>query len=91
VSVGNVRTQSFADIWHHSALFTALRNLDNLTGKCGICGYKTRCGGCRARAYRGKDVFSTGWCDGLAHPQDLNGEICGEDPWCPYEPGGGTG
>jgi AdoMet-dependent heme synthase len=89
VSAGNVRTQSFADIWHNSPLFAALRDPGTLTGKCGRCRYKTICGGCRARAYRGADVFSTGWCDGLARPQNLAGDICGEDPWCPYEPGVG--
>jgi AdoMet-dependent heme synthase len=88
VSAGNVRKQSFTDIWHNSSLFTALRDMGNLTGKCGICRYKTSCGGCRARAYRGTDAFSTGWCDGLSRPQNLDGEICGEDPWCPYEPRG---
>jgi len=89
-SAGNVRTQSFADIWNDSALFHALRDPENLTGKCGVCRYKTSCGGCRARAYRGRDAFSTGWCDGLTRPQNREGEICGEDPWCPYIPGDGT-
>jgi radical SAM protein with 4Fe4S-binding SPASM domain len=90
VSAGNVRTQSFADIWHNAALFTVLRDPGNLTGKCGRCGYKTICGGCRARAYRGADAFSSGWCDGLTQPQNLAGDICGEDPWCEYEPGEGA-
>jgi len=89
VSAGNVRTQSFSDIWHNSALFTALRDPGKLTGKCGVCSYKTSCGGCRARAYRGADAFPIRWCNGLARPQNPDGEICGEDPWCPYQPGGG--
>jgi radical SAM protein with 4Fe4S-binding SPASM domain len=86
VSAGNVRVQSFADIWNNSPLFTALRDPERLKGKCGRCTYKIICGGCRARAYRGSAPFSRGWCDGLARPQDLEGEICGEDPWCPYVP-----
>jgi AdoMet-dependent heme synthase len=90
VSAGNVRTQSFAEIWQTSALLTALRDPSRLTGKCGKCDYQNDCGGCRARAYRGADAFSTGWCDGLARPQDPGSGICGEDPWCPYEPGGGA-
>jgi AdoMet-dependent heme synthase len=90
VSAGNIREQSFADIWHNSTLFASLRDPAKLTGKCGRCRYKNDCGGCRARAYRGADTFSTGWCDGLALPQDPSGEICGEDPWCPYEPGDGA-
>jgi len=88
VSAGNVRTTPFSDIWNNAGLFITLRNMDNLTGKCGRCTFKASCGGCRARAYRRDDTVSTLWCDGLAQPGILNGEICGEDPWCPYEPGG---
>jgi AdoMet-dependent heme synthase len=51
VEAGNILRQSFAEVWQHSPLFTALRNLDNLKGKCGLCEYKRLCGGCRARAY----------------------------------------
>ncbi|MCX6690619.1 MAG: radical SAM protein [Methanoregula sp.] len=87
VSAGNVRTTSFSEIWNNSPLFIALRDPDLLTGKCGRCRFKTICGGCRARAYRREDAASPLWCDGLAIPDVLNGEICGEDPWCPYQPG----
>jgi radical SAM protein with 4Fe4S-binding SPASM domain len=86
VSAGNVRTTPFSEIWNNSRLFTALRDPDLLTGKCGKCRFNTICGGCRARAYRGADVVSPRWCDGLVQPEIQNGEICGEDPWCPYEP-----
>jgi radical SAM protein with 4Fe4S-binding SPASM domain len=88
VSAGNIRTRSFGDIWYNSDLFKVLRNPENLTGKCGQCRYKTICGGCRARAYRGADAFSTGRCEGLVRQANPAGEICSEDPWCPYEPGG---
>ncbi len=87
VSAGNVRTTPFLEIWNNSPLFIALRDADNLTGKCGRCGFKTSCGGCRARAYRREDAASPLWCDGLATPEQSNGECCGEDPWCPYQPG----
>jgi radical SAM protein with 4Fe4S-binding SPASM domain len=87
VSAGNVRNTPFPEIWRNSAVFAALRDMDRLTGKCRRCSFKTSCGGCRARAYRGADAFSTNWCDGLAPPYTLNGELCAEDPWCPYEPG----
>ena len=86
VSAGNVRTTPFSEIWNNSRIFTALRDPDLLTGKCGKCRFNTICGGCRARAYRGADVVSPRWCDGLVQPESQNGEICGEDPWCPYEP-----
>jgi heme b synthase len=48
---GNVRRASFADIWRHSEVFTALRDYDRLGGKCGACEFKRACGGCRARAF----------------------------------------
>ena len=86
VCAGNVRTTPFSEIWNNAGLFTTLRDMDNLTGKCGRCTFKTSCGGCRARAYRRENTASTLWCDGLAQPETRNGEICGEDPWCPYQP-----
>jgi radical SAM protein with 4Fe4S-binding SPASM domain len=90
VSAGNVRTTPFPEIWWNSPLFTALRDPDRLTGKCGRCGFKTTCGGCRARAYQRENAAPPLWCDGLAMPDEQAGDICGEDPWCPYEPGGDT-
>jgi heme b synthase len=48
---GNVRQASFAHIWKHSEVFTALRDYDRLEGKCGQCEFKRVCGGCRARAF----------------------------------------
>jgi radical SAM protein with 4Fe4S-binding SPASM domain len=86
VSAGNVRTTPFSEIWNNSEIFAALRDPDLLTGKCGRCRFKTICGGCRARAYRGSDAFSPRWCDGLAPPDALSGDLCREDPYCPYEP-----
>lgn len=87
VSAGNVRITPFYEIWNNSVLFAALRDPDRLTGKCGRCSFRTICGGCRARAYRRVDAASSLWCDGLATPDILKGEICGEDPWCTYQPG----
>lgn len=51
LSAGNVLSQPFAGIWENSPLFRRLRDLDALKGKCGACGYKRFCAGCRARAY----------------------------------------
>jgi radical SAM protein with 4Fe4S-binding SPASM domain len=51
VEAGDIRRQSFSDIWHHSPLFAELRDLDALKGSCGACEFKRVCGGCRARAY----------------------------------------
>jgi len=89
VSAGNVRKTPFREIWEHSPVFSALRDPDLLTGKCGRCEYKVICGGCRARAYRGTEAVSPRWCDGLEKPVVTAGALCSEDPWCPYEPGGG--
>lgn len=49
--VGNVREQPFGDIWAGSKVFNALRDPSRLQGKCGACGYRKLCAGCRARAY----------------------------------------
>jgi len=86
VSAGNVRTTPFPEIWNNAEIFAALRDPNLLTGKCGKCKFKTICGGCRARVYRGADTFFPRSCDGLTPPDGLNGDICAEDPWCPYEP-----
>ncbi|MBI4838354.1 MAG: radical SAM protein [Nitrospirae bacterium] len=50
-SAGNVRKQSFKDIWENSELFKELRDFKKYKGRCGSCEYVTVCGGCRARAY----------------------------------------
>lgn len=51
VTAGNVRENRLTDLYRHSPVFTALRNPDGYKGKCGICPYRTICGGSRARAY----------------------------------------
>ncbi|HII98654.1 MAG TPA: radical SAM protein [Methanoregula sp.] len=88
VRVGNVREMPFDEIWTSSPVLAALRDPARLTGKCGRCGYAPVCGGCRARAYRGPEMVSPRWCDGLERPDTAAGDIFGEDPWCPYVPGG---
>ena len=51
VEAGNVKEESFAQIWNDSSLFEQLRDISLIEGKCGVCEYKRICGGCRARAY----------------------------------------
>ncbi len=51
VSAGNVRRQSFKEIWEESVVFNRLRDDTQLEGKCGICEFKRVCMGCRARAF----------------------------------------
>jgi len=48
---GNIREQSFRDIWENSELFRDLRDFKSYKGRCGDCEYVNVCGGCRARAY----------------------------------------
>jgi radical SAM protein with 4Fe4S-binding SPASM domain len=48
---GDLRQQTFADIWSNSAVFNELRNTENLKGKCGCCEFRNICMGCRARAF----------------------------------------
>src|SRR5213593_2407294 len=47
---GDLRRQSFEEIWRAAPLFQRLRQ-GALGGKCGRCEYRTLCGGCRARAF----------------------------------------
>jgi AdoMet-dependent heme synthase len=51
LNCGDVTRQSFADIWKNSQIFKNLRDFKQLKGKCGVCEFKSVCGGCRARAY----------------------------------------
>jgi radical SAM protein with 4Fe4S-binding SPASM domain len=51
IPAGDVRIQSFGEIWRSSALFNDLRDRKRLQGRCGACEYRRVCGGCRARAY----------------------------------------
>lgn len=48
---GDLKKQTFADIWEKSVVFNQLRNTDNLEGKCGCCEFRNVCMGCRARAF----------------------------------------
>jgi radical SAM protein with 4Fe4S-binding SPASM domain len=47
---GDLRAQSFAEIWSNSPLLRTLRDGEP-GGKCGSCEYRKVCGGCRARAF----------------------------------------
>jgi AdoMet-dependent heme synthase len=48
---GDVRKQHLSEIYRESPVFTQLRDLSQLKGKCGACEFKEICGGSRARAY----------------------------------------
>jgi len=61
---GNLRTQSFAEIWNDSDVFRQIRERGELGGKCGPCEFSRMCGGCRARAYglTGDYMAEDPWC-----------------------------
>jgi radical SAM protein with 4Fe4S-binding SPASM domain len=67
VEAGDLRTQSFAEVWRESAVLNAIRQ-GATGGKCGRCEFREVCGGCRARAY--------------AHTGDVQGadESCAYEP-----------
>lgn len=50
VTAGNLRHQSFADLWRGAPVFADLRE-PRLGGRCGACEFSKVCGGCRCRAY----------------------------------------
>ena len=51
VIAGDLRKQTFAEIWNHSVVFEQLRDTGGLKGKCGCCEFRNVCMGCRARAF----------------------------------------
>ncbi len=48
---GNVREQSFEEIWLRSEVFKILRDRDKLEGKCKHCVYRQLCGGARCMVF----------------------------------------
>lgn len=71
-SVGDLRQQSFSDIWQHASQFQLLRK-PQLQGKCGACEYQKLCGGCRARALatEGDLMAADNWCSYLPQGNDV--------------------
>lgn len=61
--LGNVREIPFHQIWSENPVLKELRTM-KYDGKCGICDYQERCGGCRARAnyYNGSIMSEDSWC-----------------------------
>lgn len=51
VNCGNILKTTLADIWQNNKDLARMRDPGSLEGKCGRCGYRQICGGCRARAY----------------------------------------
>ncbi|MFM9281606.1 TIGR04053 family radical SAM/SPASM domain-containing protein [Paenibacillus jiagnxiensis] len=74
LACGNIREKSLADIYRGSAIMQQLRDKSLLKGKCGVCEFKTVCGGSRARAFAltGDYLESDPYC--VYVPQDWKGE-----------------
>jgi heme b synthase len=51
IPCGDLRKNTFKEVWEGSEVFNKLRDFRNYKGKCGRCEYIRVCGGCRARAY----------------------------------------
>jgi len=83
--LGNIKEKTFSEIWFNSEVFKNLRDFNTLKGKCGVCDYRSLCGGCRARAYGLSSDFID-YCGDLHEPDELNGDYLAEDPWCVYQP-----
>ena len=86
IKVGNIRNNSFKEIWFGSEILNSLRDYeDNLQGRCGVCEYRTICGGCRARAFSLSET-DVNLYSKLQDPNTLSGNLFAEDPWCKYIP-----
>ena len=61
---GNVRTNKLTYVYRNSPVFRELHTPSHFKGKCGICEYRTLCGGSRARAfaYTGDPLQSDPFC-----------------------------
>ena len=57
VIAGDLRSQTFANIWESAEVFQELRDTTKLKGKCGCCEFRNVCMGCRARAYAATGDF----------------------------------
>jgi AdoMet-dependent heme synthase len=64
LTTGNVRVSKLVDIYRDSPAFQALHTPSLFKGKCGVCEYRTLCGGSRARAfaYTGDPLASDPFC-----------------------------
>lgn len=51
IEIGDLREQTFEEIWASQPVLDVLRDRDDRDGHCRVCDYKYVCGGCRARSW----------------------------------------
>ena len=51
IQCGNLLHQTFKEIWDYSSVIVKLRDRKNYQEHCGVCDYRSVCGGCRSRAH----------------------------------------
>jgi radical SAM protein len=51
IEAGNVRVDDLVAVYREHPLFVSLRDAALLGGRCGVCEFRDRCGGSRARAH----------------------------------------
>jgi radical SAM protein with 4Fe4S-binding SPASM domain len=64
LTTGNVRSDNMVEVYRNSPVFRELHTPSHFKGKCGVCEYRTLCGGSRARAfaYTGDPLESDPFC-----------------------------
>ncbi len=81
LTAGNIRRTRVAELYRHHPLFVSLRDEDRLEGKCGVCPYRTVCGGSRARAYAATgNIFASDPSCVYRPPQWAHAPEAGEQP-----------
>ena len=55
IAVGNVRQDDIVNMYRESPLFRQLHDPAQFEDRCGVCDYRTLCGGSRARAFAATD------------------------------------
>ncbi len=84
LSAGNVRYESLVDIYRDAHLFRSLRKPEDLHGRCGICEFRSICGGSRSRAYAmtgdamAEEPFCTYKPGSFVYQDDLNEYMIGD-------------
>jgi len=57
VHCGNVLKEPLEQIWSENPDLARMGDSSQLAGKCGQCGFRKVCGGCRARAFAASNDY----------------------------------